>query len=198
MLDGYGLLNGMSAATQEAFWSVPTQKKGTGDGSQGCVWRSTNAKKTPNGRIFLRGPNGGTTTNRLDIDEPVAEFKEAGTGTRSFCCILNPQIPRAFLGVSIMECIKLIALIDEWRSAVIKAAPFAPRFQVAPGEVLLIDNYRMLHARDPYVGGRIMFRVHVWTDERMFSAMPLPCLCSCGIERHEPFCIFIRKCRICP
>lgn len=139
MLDGYGLLDGLPAFIRDAFWSVPTQRRGTGDGSQGCVWRSPNAKRTAAGRIFLRGPNGGHSSNRPDIDEPVADFQQEG-----------------------------VELIDGWRSAVIKAAPLAPRFRVAPGEVLLIDNYRMLHARDPYVGGRIMFRVHCWTDERMY------------------------------
>jgi hypothetical protein len=30
--------------------------------------------------------------------------------------------------------------------------------QVRAGEALLIDNYRMLHGRDPFVGGRLMWR----------------------------------------
>ena len=99
-------------------------------------------------------------------------------------------------------------MIDSWRQAVVRAAPFAPRFRVAPGECLVIDNvrdslactplkkmflkclllsavagrwqYRMLHARDPFVGGRVMFRVQCWTDMRHYSALPAPCLCGCG------------------
>ena len=57
-------------------------------------------------------------------------------------------------------------MIDAWRAAVIAAGPWAPRFRVAPGEVLLIDQYRMLHARDPFVGARVMFRIHCWTTDR--------------------------------
>ena len=45
---------------------------------------------------------------------------------------------------------------------------------------------RMLHARDAFVGGRIMFRVHLWTDARMFETMPAPCLCSCGAPDFLP------------
>ena len=40
----------------------------------------------------------------------------------------------------------------------------------------------MLHGRDPYVGGRIMWRVMIWTDDRMYENLPDNCLCGCGQE----------------
>ena len=77
-------------------------------------------------------------------------------------------------------------MIDAWRAAVIAAGPWAPRFRVAPGEVLLIDQYRMLHARDPFVGSRVMFRIHCWTSGRMYSTLPEVCMSSCGAPYLHP------------
>jgi hypothetical protein len=36
--------------------------------------------------------------------------------------------------------------------------------------------------RDPFVGGRIMWRVMCWTDDRMYKKLPDVCLCGCGQE----------------
>ena len=44
----------------------------------------------------------------------------------------------------------------------------------------------MLHARDPYVGGRLMYRVQCWTNARNYSALPAPCLCSTGCPSFMP------------
>ena len=44
------------------------------------------------------------------------------------------------------------------------------------------SQYRMLHGRDPFVGGRIMWRVMCWTDDRMYQKLPDVCLCGCGKE----------------
>jgi alpha-ketoglutarate-dependent taurine dioxygenase len=57
-------------------------------------------------------------------------------------------------------------LIDAWDQLCRAAAEHAPRFRLAPGEVVIIDNYRMLHGREPYQDlDRLMWRVWVWTDE---------------------------------
>ena len=73
-------------------------------------------------------------------------------------------------------------MIDGYKRAVVKADLYAPRWAVRAGEALLIDNYRMLHGRDPFVGGRIMWRVMCWTDERMYAKLPDVCICGCGQE----------------
>ena len=36
---------------------------------------------------------------------------------------------------------------------------------MTPGDVLLVDNYRCLHGRDPYVGQRFLWRVWAWTTD---------------------------------
>jgi alpha-ketoglutarate-dependent taurine dioxygenase len=57
------------------------------------------------------------------------------------------------------------ALIDAWDRLCRTASEAAPRFKLAPGEVAVIDNYRMLHGREPYTDiERLMWRVWVWTD----------------------------------
>jgi hypothetical protein len=39
----------------------------------------------------------------------------------------------------------------------------AQRFLLQPGEIVVADNYRMLHSRDPYEGDRLLWRVWAWT-----------------------------------
>lgn len=56
------------------------------------------------------------------------------------------------------------AMLDRWHAAVEAAADEAPRFRLRPGDVAVIDNYRMLHGREAYVDmNRLMWRVWVWT-----------------------------------
>ena len=61
--------------------------------------------------------------------------------------------------------------VHAWSVGVATAQVDAPRFQLKPGEALLIDNFRMLHGRDPYHDLRRKFwRLWHWTD----SAMDVP------------------------
>ena len=63
------------------------------------------------------------------------------------------------------------AMIDAWHTAVSAAGEAAPRFKVETGEVVVFDNYRMMHGRDPYTDAhRLMWRVWVWTT----SALGVP------------------------
>lgn len=63
------------------------------------------------------------------------------------------------------------AMIDTWTAAVTAAGEAAPRFKVNTGEVVVFDNYRMMHGRDPYRDmDRLMWRVWVWTT----SALGVP------------------------
>ena len=57
-------------------------------------------------------------------------------------------------------------MIDTWIRAVDAAGEKAPRFKVLPGQGLVIDNYRVLHAREGYADvNRMMWRVWIWTEE---------------------------------
>ncbi len=57
-------------------------------------------------------------------------------------------------------------MIDDWVTAVDKAGEVVPRFRIEPGQALILDNYRMLHAREGYEDAeRMMWRVWIWTDE---------------------------------
>ena len=40
--------------------------------------------------------------------------------------------------------------IRQWSLGVAAAQIAAPRFQLRPGQAVLIDNFRLLHGRDPY------------------------------------------------
>lgn len=56
-------------------------------------------------------------------------------------------------------------LVATWDSLCRRAAQDAPRFRLEPGDVAIIDNYRVLHGREPYTDlRRLMWRVWVWTD----------------------------------
>ena len=55
-------------------------------------------------------------------------------------------------------------MIAQWHAAASEAALSAPRFKVDTGEVVVFDNYRMMHGREPYDDrNRLMWRVWVWT-----------------------------------
>lgn len=56
------------------------------------------------------------------------------------------------------------AMIAAWRAAILDAGEAAPRFKLQAGEAVIIDNYRMMHAREAYTDlDRLMWRVWVWT-----------------------------------
>ena len=88
--------------------------------AHGGVARSPNAQWTKDGRLHLRVPNGGHSGNRAsaDVCRPCASHEEQGR-----------------------------RIIDRWREGVVRAAPHAPRFRVAPGEVLVIDNCELAPSR---------------------------------------------------
>ena len=57
-------------------------------------------------------------------------------------------------------------MIRQWELAIEEAVEVAPRFQLASGETLVADNYRMIHGREGYDDpARMMWRVWVWTNE---------------------------------
>lgn len=47
------------------------------------------------------------------------------------------------------------------------AAAAAPRVLLEPGEILLLDNYRCMHGRDPYDGDRLVYILTLRTCEAM-------------------------------
>ena len=55
------------------------------------------------------------------------------------------------------------ALLERWRLVVLDQHAAARRFRLQAGDVAVIDNYRVLHGREPYEGDRLMWRVWVWT-----------------------------------
>lgn len=57
------------------------------------------------------------------------------------------------------------AALDRWRRAVAQQDETVRRFTLQAGELAVIDNYRVMHGREPFEGERMMWRVWVWTDE---------------------------------
>lgn len=62
------------------------------------------------------------------------------------------------------ERIRQQELIDAWKEATRPLSHSATRFMAAPGDVICVDNYRVLHGRDPFEGERFMWRVWAWTE----------------------------------
>jgi hypothetical protein len=57
------------------------------------------------------------------------------------------------------------ASLATWKAFLADLAAGAARFHLDPGDVLVIDNTRVLHGRDPYVDrGRLLWRLWAWTD----------------------------------
>lgn len=62
----------------------------------------------------------------------------------------------------------LVDALHELDENILSAECFAPRFPLKKGEALIVDNFRMLHARDQFLGSenkRRMWRVWSWTTE---------------------------------
>ncbi len=56
------------------------------------------------------------------------------------------------------------AMIARWQQLIDDVSLFSPRFKLAPGEAVVIDNYRVFHGREPYADWcRKMWRVWIWT-----------------------------------
>ena len=56
-------------------------------------------------------------------------------------------------------------MIEAWIDAIEQAQASAPRFVLAEGEAVIIDNYRMFHGREGYCDpSRALWRVWAWTD----------------------------------
>ena len=64
---------------------------------------------------------------------------------------------------------KAVDMLHALDKAVQEEAKAAPRFRVQRGEALIVDNFRMLHAREKYAGAteRRLWRIWVWTQESM-------------------------------
>ena len=57
-------------------------------------------------------------------------------------------------------------MIDLWRHSIDTASSLAPRFKLLRGQVVVVDNYRLMHGRSPYADlNRMLWRVWVWTDD---------------------------------
>ena len=57
-------------------------------------------------------------------------------------------------------------MIDVWHQSIDRASGLAPKFKLLPGQVVIVDNYRLMHGRSPYEDlRRMLWRVWVWTDE---------------------------------
>ncbi len=56
--------------------------------------------------------------------------------------------------------------VEKWGRAVASARSRGPRFRAEAGDVICIDNYRMLHGRDGYIDpDRMMVSIWAWTTD---------------------------------
>jgi alpha-ketoglutarate-dependent taurine dioxygenase len=62
-------------------------------------------------------------------------------------------------------------LIAWWRANIDRVSASAPRFKLTPGDAVCMDNFRMMHGREPYADpNRLLYRVWVWTT----AGLPVP------------------------
>lgn len=57
------------------------------------------------------------------------------------------------------------ALLQRWADVTEAQRVAAQRFRLAPGDVVVVDNDRVLHSRDAYTGDRLLWRVWIWTTD---------------------------------
>lgn len=63
---------------------------------------------------------------------------------------------------------KILQALHEVDRAIAEEAKVAPRFTLRKGQAMVVDNFRMLHAREPFMGHesrRRMWRVWSWTTQ---------------------------------
>ena len=153
MVDGHSILRSLPEEQREAYFGTPVEARNF-DKMRGkqAVWRSPMVQRVAgSGRWCLRAEGGGG----FNRDQPCEAHLEKGA-----------------------------ELMTAWDTARDVAGAAAPRFRVLPGQAMVVDNYRWLHAREPSQdsedsGGRLLWRVWVWTQHRMQHALPSNCLCMC-------------------
>lgn len=61
-------------------------------------------------------------------------------------------------------------MMRKWRETIYEATDHIPRFKLYSGEAYIVDNYRLVHGREPYSDvDRSMWRVWIWTDDCAFG-----------------------------
>lgn len=60
---------------------------------------------------------------------------------------------------------RTVALLERYRNLATAAFAAAPRLDLAEGEILLVDNYRCWHGRDPHQGERLVYILTLMTDQ---------------------------------
>ena len=152
MLDGYQIMDAMSAESREAMFTQPMVSKDPttrqisplhGGDMWAAEWQTPIAQALPdNGRVLCRMAG-------RDLDVPAGPASEA--------------------------------IHNEWNETAQRLADITPRFKLQRGQALVMDNYRMFHGRDDYSDpARRMWRVWCWTEERLFKTLPVNCRCMCG------------------
>jgi alpha-ketoglutarate-dependent taurine dioxygenase len=57
-------------------------------------------------------------------------------------------------------------MLEQFHAACDAAAAMAPRFKLQPGETVVLDNFRVFHGREPFLGDqRKLWRTWIWSDE---------------------------------
>jgi alpha-ketoglutarate-dependent taurine dioxygenase len=110
------------------------------------------------------------TDTELDLSSP-GMVRRSGTMLRT-----SPSGRTLFWLGALRDCVGPLAddpdpagtqaRIDEVNELFESLRSRAPRFRLAPGEAVCVDNYRVSHSRDGYVDlDRLFWRVWGWTDD---------------------------------
>lgn len=152
LIDGHAIVRAMPTEAQQLMMNTPLESRDFDrHWAERATWRSP----------MLVPVEGGSGRWRLR-----AEGSSAGDGADQPCVGCEEE------GAQVL---------DGFAKAVRCAGAATARFKLHPGQALLLDNYRVLHAREPDngQGQRLLWRSWIWTKHRVHSALPTNCFCLC-------------------
>ena len=197
MLDGHAMVKALPADLQREFFETPLETRNFAERvGKATTWRSPVLQRVEGcGRWRLRAPIDGAADGGPLMDQPCAG-EAAASGQR---------------------------VIDAWQEGLLRAGPAATRFSLKRGQALVCDNCgctkatqpdhlprladkgfgccadRIMHAREPHEGPRLLWRCWVWTTQRLEAALPHNCLCMCQAQgRHAGGRHSYAPCPHCP
>lgn len=143
VVDGYALIERLQA-DEDYAWVAQALAEIPVDQSSRVTCVSPVVQRTAAGRLMLRARLNGPPRGAVRmVQRPVADA---------------PPAERA----------RAEAMLREYHARIAAASADAPRFVLRSGDVLVVDNYRMFHGRDPFAdeegSERRMWRLWCWSD----------------------------------
>lgn len=175
LIDGYAVLNRLSTSTRELLEKelVDHTERGENSYAQGAEsivpviryqdatgWRKARLENTIGGENVHGERN--LCWRRMVSKDATEKISKAAPGEEPYISIWA-----AAPGTSESKSTEILAALMELDRAIAAEEKSSPRFALKEGEALIVDNFRMLHAREAFHGSenkRRMWRVWSWTN----------------------------------